>query len=149
MYLFENALGEVFKPRPAAPTPKPPPKPPAQRPPKEGWIAKDGHRRFCGAPDKRSVSCDLNVKVRFRRSFDEFLHAVENAYGRWMDKRTARMLVQKLQMELQKWHQEMLDQKLFDNDPINIVAGLNYRRPGTTWLVNDSSLRQWWRLIDI
>lgn len=110
---------------------------------------KDGHRRFCLAPDKRSVSCDLNLKVRFRRSFDEFVREVENAYGRWMERPTARILVKKLQKDLQRLHQEMLDQKLLDNDPIMVVAGLNYRRPNGTWLVDDSSLRQWWSLIDI
>jgi hypothetical protein len=149
MYFFERGLGEAFKPRPTTPPAKPPAKAPVQRPPKEGWIAKDGHRRYCSAPTGRDSVCDLNLKVRFRRSFDEFLREVENAYGRWMARPTARILVKKLQKELQQWHQDMLNQKLLDNDRINIVAGLSYRRPGTTWLVDDSSLRQWWRLIDI
>jgi len=148
MYLFETGLGEIFKPRPRAPA-KPPPKAPAQRPPKEGWVVKDGHRRFCGDPSGGVVSCDLNLKVRFRRSFDEFLREVEEAYGRWMARPTARMLVKKLQNDLKQWHEDMLYYKLLDNDPINLVAGLNYRRSNGTWLVDGSSLRQWWRLIDI
>jgi hypothetical protein len=73
MYFLETGLGEVFKPRPQAPTPKPPPKAPVQQPPKKGWVVKNGHRRFCGDPFQGSMSCDLNLKVRFRRSFAEFL----------------------------------------------------------------------------
>jgi hypothetical protein len=148
MYFLETDLGEIFKPRPTVPA-KPPAQAPAQRPPKQGWVVKDGHRRFCGDPSGRSVSCDLNLKVRFRRSFDEFLRELAEAYGRWMARPTARMLVKKLQNDLKQWHQEMLSQKLLDNDPINFVAGLNYRRSNGTWLVDDSSLRQWWRLIDL
>ena len=149
MYFFAADLGEVFKPRPQAPTPKPPPKPPVQQPPKRGWVAKDGHRRFCSEPSAGSVSCDLNLKVKFRRSFAEFLREVEAAYGRWMARSTAQKLVKKLQPDLKKWHDELLHQKTFDNDPMIIVAGLNYRRSNGTWLAVDSSLRQWSRLIDI
>jgi hypothetical protein len=148
MYLFETGLGQVFKPRPKVPA-KPPPKAPAKPPPKEVWVVKDGHRRYCSAPSGRSVSCDLNLKVKFRRSFEDFLREVENAYGRWMERPTARKLIKKLHEDLKQWHQEMLDGKLLDNDPIVLVAGLNYRRPNGTWLVDDSSLRQWWRLIDL
>jgi sulfur relay (sulfurtransferase) DsrC/TusE family protein len=89
------------------------------------------------------------LKIRFRRSFDEFLREVEDAYGRWMARPTARMLVKKLQKDLKQWHQDMLYYKLLDNDPINFVAGLYYRRSNGTWHVDDSSLRQWWRLIDL
>jgi hypothetical protein len=149
MYFLETGLGEVFKPRPKSPPPKPPPKALANQPPKEGKVVKDGHWRFCGGPYQGSVSCDLNLKVRFRRSFDEFLREVETAYGRWMARPTAQMLVKKLQNDLKQWHQDMLSQKLLDNDPINFVAGLYYRRSNGTWLVDGSSLRQWWRLIDI
>ena len=145
MYLFETGLGEVFKPRPQAPAPKPPPK----RPQIQGKVVKDGHWRYCSAPSGGLVSCDLNLKVRFRRSFAEFLRAVEAAYGRWMEKPTAQKLVKKLQADLKKWHDDMLYHKLLDNDPMNFVVGLNYRRSNGTWLVADSSLRQWHRLIDI
>src|SRR5262249_4265688 len=93
MYFFETRLGEVFRPRPRAP---------AQQPPKQGWVVKDGHRRFCGDPSGGSVTCDLNLKVRFRRSFDEFRRGVEDAYGRWMSRPTARMLVKKLQEDLKQ-----------------------------------------------
>ena len=148
MYFFETGLGEIFKPRPKGPV-KPAPKAPVQRPPKEGKVVKDGHWRWCPAATGRSLSCDLNLKVRFRRSFDEFLREVENAYERWMARPTARMLVKKLQKDLKQWHEDMVYHKLLDNDPIIIVAGLNYRRSNRTWLVDDSSLRQWRRLIDL
>ncbi len=149
MYLFENALGEVFKPRPAAPTPKPPPKPAAQRPPKGGWIAKDGHRRFCSAPSGGVVTCDLNLKIRFRPSFDSFLREVENAYARWMSRPTAQKIVKKLQKDLKQWHEDMLFHHVLSHDPLVLVAGLNYRRSNGAWLADSSSLRQWQRLIDI
>jgi len=146
MYLL-TGLGQIYKPRKEPP--KPPPKAPAQRPPKEGWVIKDGHRRHCGAPDGRSVHCDLNLRVRFRSSFEEFLREVENAYGRWMERPTARTLIKKLQKDLKQWHQELLNAKALDNDPINLVAGLHYRRSNGTWLVDRSDLRQHWRLIDL
>ena len=149
MYVFETRLGEIFKPRPKAPTVQPPSRAPVQRPLKEGWVVKDGHRRFCGTPSGRSETCDLQLKVRFRRSFDEFLRAVEDAYGRWMERSTARTLVKKLQKDLSQWHQEMLSSKVLDNDPLVLVAGLTYRKSNGTWHVDDSSLRQWRRLIDL
>jgi hypothetical protein len=66
-----------------------------------------------------------------------------------MEKPTAQKLVKNLQ-DLKKWHDDMLSHKLLlDNDPMNFVVGLNYRRSNGTWLVDHSSLRQWWRLIDI
>jgi hypothetical protein len=148
MYFFETHLGEVFKPRSKAPPPQPQ-KAPAQRPPKEGWISKDGHRRYCSTPTGRESTCDLNLKVRFRRSFDGFLREVEAAYGRWMAKPTARMLVKKLQKDLKQWHDDLVYHKLLDGDPMVIVTGLTYRRSNGSWLVVDSALRQWQRLIDL
>jgi hypothetical protein len=148
MYL-QTGLGQVFKPRPQGPAKQPPKAPAKQPPPKQGWVVKDGHRRYCSAPDGRQVGCDLNLRVKFRRSFDGFLREVENAYGRWMAKSTAQMLTKKLQKTLKDWHQEMLNSQLLDNDPIVLVAGLNYRRSNGTWLVDRSDLRQYWRLIDL
>jgi hypothetical protein len=148
MYL-QTGLGQVFKPRPQGPARQPPQAPAKQPPPKQGLVVKDGHRRFCSAPNARRVGCDLNLKVKFRRSFDEFLREVEHAYGRWMARSTARMLIQKLQKTLKEWHQEMLNSKLLDNDPLVLVAGLHYRRSNGAWLVDSSDLRQYWRLIDI
>jgi hypothetical protein len=148
MYLFENALGDVFKPRPIAPTPKPPVKAPA-RPPKQGWVTQDGHRRFCGPPSGGTVSCDLNLKIRFRTSLDSFLREVENAYARWMSRPTAQKIVKKLQQDLKQWHQEMLSQTVLNADPLLLVVGLHYRRSNGAWLTDSSSLRQWQRLIDI
>ena len=147
MYLV-TGLGQIFKPRPKVMV-KPPPKGPTKPAPKAGWVVKDGHRRFCGAPDGPAVGCDLELKVRFRRSFKEFLREVESAYGRWMERSTARTLVTKLQKDLKEWHQELLRAKAFDNDPIMLVAGLFYRRSNGIWLVDRSDLRQYWRLIDI
>lgn len=145
MYLYETNFGEVFRPRPSTP----PPKPPVRPPPKEGNVAADGHLRFCLPPGGGTVSCDLTLKVRFRRSFDEFARNVEGAYARWMEPSTARMLVKKLQNDLKQFHQEMLQSKLLDNDPMYLVAGLFYRKSNGSWLVRDSTLRQWRRLIDI
>jgi len=87
--------------------------------------------------------------VRFRRSFEEFRREVEGAYGRWMERATARLLVRQLQNDLKQWHRELLDAGALDNDPIILTAGLFYRRPNGTWLVDRSELRQYRRLIDI
>jgi hypothetical protein len=148
MYL-QTGLGQVFKPRPRGPVSQPPKAAPKQPPPKQGWVAKDSHRRFCLAPDGRHVGCDLELRVRFRRSFEEFLREVENAYGRWMAKPTAQMLVKKLQKTLKEWHQDMLYYQILDNDPLVLVGGLDYRRSNGTWLVDRSDLRQYRRLIDL
>jgi hypothetical protein len=110
---------------------------------------KDGHRRYCSAPDGRDVGCELNLRVKFPRSFDEFFREVENAYGRWMAKSTAQMLVKKLKKTLNDWHQEMLNSNLLDNDPLVLVAGLDYHRSIGAWLVHRSNLRQYQRLIDL
>jgi hypothetical protein len=79
----------------------------------------------------------------------EFLRDVENAYGRWMAKPTAQRIVKKLQKNLNQWHDDMHYHKVLNNDPLNLVAGLTYRRLNNAWLVDDSSLREWHRLIDI
>jgi hypothetical protein len=146
MYLYESDFGEVFRPRPRTP---PPPKPPDRPPPKEGKVVADGHMRFCPAPSGGTIGCDLTLKVRFRSSFDEFAREVERAYARWMEPVTARMLVKKLQNDLKQFHQEMLQAKVLDNDPMYLVTGLFYRKSNGSWLVRDSALRQWHRLIDI
>jgi hypothetical protein len=65
-----------------------------------------------------------------------------------MERSTARALVKKLQKDLQQSHQEMFNSHALDNDPILLVVGLFYRK-SNGWLVNDSSFRQWRRLIDI
>jgi hypothetical protein len=146
MYLFDTGFAEVFRPRPKAPPPKAPEKPP----PKAGKVVvPEGHWRFCGDPSGRSVSCDLNLKVRFRRSFDDFLREVEAAYARWMETSTASMLVKKLKNDLKKWHDDMLYYDVLDNDPLFLVVGLYYRKSDGSWLVDGSSLRQWHRLIDL
>lgn len=147
MYLYETGLGEIFKPRPKAQA-KPTIKAPA-KPPQAGWVKKDGHRRFCSDPDRGTVSCDLNLKIRFRRSFDEFLRTVEDAYGRWMAKPTAQRLTKTLRGRLKELHQELLGQTVFDNDPIVLVAGLHYRQSNGAWLVERSDVRQYQRLIDV
>jgi hypothetical protein len=147
MYLV-TGLGQIFKPRPKV-TAKPPPKGPAKPAPKAGWVVKDGHRRFCSTPAGRAVSCDLTLRVRFRRSFEEFLREVEGAYGRWMERSTARTLVKRLERDLKQWHQELLTAKALDNDPIMLAAGLGYRKVNGAWLVDRSDLRQYRRLIDI
>jgi hypothetical protein len=147
MYLA-TGLGQIFKPRPKVMA-KPPPKGPTKPAPKAGWVVKDGHRRFCGAPDGPAISCDLELKVNFRRSFEEFRREVEGAYGRWMERSTARTLVKRLQKDLKQWHQELLSAKALNNDPIMLAAGLSYRQSNGAWLVDRSNLRQYWRLVDI
>ena len=150
MYLFNTSYGEVFRPRPKAPAPTPPPKPPEKPPPKAGKVVvPEGHWRFCQAPSGRSISCDLILKIRFRRSFDEFLREVEVAYGRWMESSTARMLVKKLDKDLKQWHGEMLNFHSLDDDPMCLTVGLYYRKSNGSWLVKDSDLRVWRRLIDL
>jgi hypothetical protein len=149
MYLYETEFGEVFRPRPRTAPANPPPKSPQRPPPKEGKVVADGHSRFCPLPSDGTVGCDLTLSVRFRRSFDEFAREVEGAYARWMEPSTARMLVKKLQNDLKQFHQEMLQSTVLDNDPMYIVAGLFYRKSNGSWLVRDSTLRQWRRLIDI
>jgi hypothetical protein len=149
MYLYETDFGEVFRPRPKTPPPKPPPTP-QRPPPKEGKVrVPEGHWRFCGTPGGGSVTCDLNLSVRFRKSFAEFLRNVEAAYGRWMADSTANKLVKKLAKELKQWHEEMLSVHALDNDPMTLVAGLLYKKSNGSWLVVDSSLRQWRRELDL
>lgn len=147
MYVV-TGLGETFKPR-AKETAKPPPKRPTKPAPKDGWVAKDGHRRFCPIPSGRVMGCDLELRVKVRRAFGEFLREVEDAYGRWMERSTARVLTKKLQNELKQLHQELLNAGALDDDPIILVAGLFYRRSNGTWLVDGSELRQHRRLVDI
>jgi hypothetical protein len=149
MYLYGTDFGEPFKPRKTEPA-KPSPKAPQRPPPKEGKvIVPEGHWRFCGSPGDGSVTCDLNLRVRFRRSFAEFLRNVEAAYGRWMAAPTAKKLTQKLAKELKQWHEEILSARAFDNDPLTLVAGLFYKKSNGSWLVVDSSLRQWRRELDL
>ena len=95
------------------------------------------------------MTCDLNLSVRFRKSFAEFLRNVEAAYGRWMADSTANKLVKKLAKELKQWHEEMLSVHALDNDPMTLVAGLLYKKSNGSWLVVDSSLRQWRRELDL
>lgn len=147
MYLVETGLGEPFRPRRRSSVQQPPRVP--ANPPQAGWVAKDGHRRFCVEPSGRTVGCDLHLKVRFRRSFDEFLRAVEEAYGRWMAKPTAQRVMKTLRDPLKKMHQDMLYSKILDHDPIVLVAGLYYKRSNGAWLVDGSSLRQYGRVIDL
>lgn len=87
--------------------------------------------------------------MKFRRAFDEFVHEVENAYARWMTRPAAQALMKRLQKTLKEWYQEMLTYKVLDNDPLVLVAGLHYRRSNGSWLVTDSDLRQYRRLIDL
>jgi hypothetical protein len=143
MYFFEAGFGQLFTPRPSGPA-KPAPKARSQPPPKEEVVRKDGHQRWCPAPTGRLVEgCDLNLRIRFRPSLDAFLREVENAFARWMARPTARRFVKKLQNKLKEWHGEMVFFKLSENDPITVVADLDYRRSNGTWLVHDIELRLW------
>jgi len=136
-----TGLGQIFKRRPKV-TAEPPPKALAKPPLKDVWVLKDGHWRFCSAPYGRAVSCGLELKLKFRHSFEEFLREVEDAYGRWMERPTARMLIKKLQKDRKQWPQELLSAEALGNDPIVLVAGLLYRRSNGTWLVDRSELCQ-------
>lgn len=146
MYI-ETGLGQAWKVKPR------PKKVPAKRPPKAGKAVKDGQYRFCvtPTPGDRIVNCDLELKIKFRRSFEEFLHEVENAYGTWMDRSTARMLIKKLQKTLKELHQDMLNNKLWDNAPIILQGQLDYRRSSKgAWNADRSTLRNdYTRLIDL
>ena len=62
---------------------------------------------------------------------------------------TAKKLMQKLAKELKHWHEEILSARAFDNDPLTLVAGLFYKKSNGSWLVVDSSLRQWRRELDL
>jgi hypothetical protein len=145
MYI-ETGLGQAWRMK------RRPKKVSVKRPPKEGTVVKDDHWRWCaGSPSKvtGAIMCDLYLKVKFRSSFEEFLRDVENAYGRWMERPTARMLIKKSQKTLQQWHQDMVNKKLYDNDPIKLEAILKYRRSNGRWFVGDSLLDKWSRLIDL
>jgi hypothetical protein len=123
MYFFETRLGE----------------PPFKK------VTKDEDWRNCLPPQEPGggVICDLELKIRFRRSYHEFLREVEDAYGRWVARPTARMLVKQLEKDLKETHREMLFRKVLDNDPIILVANLNYRRSHGKWVVDKSVLHQW------
>jgi hypothetical protein len=151
MYLFETGFGEIFKPRPKVP-PKPPPSAPAKWPFKEGWAVKDGHRRNCSElTGGNDGICDVEVQVKFRRSFLDFLPEVENAYGRLMERSTARRVMKDkfLQKRLKELHQEMINGKVLDNAPIILKGNLNYHRSKGRWLLENGNVTQWWGLIDL
>jgi hypothetical protein len=147
MYIFETGLGQIFKLRKEPPKPRS--KTLAKWPFKEGWVVKDGHRRSCVEFSGGFGGCGLELKVRFRRSFEDFLREVENAYGRWVARSTAQRLMNELRQKLKELHQEMINGKLLDNDPIILKGNINYRRSKGTWFVENGNLSQWFGLIDL
>jgi hypothetical protein len=150
VYFIETGFGEVFKPRPRPPA-KPPPKAPAQSPPpQDEWVVKNGHRRFCPSvgTTERHMGCDLELKIKFRHSFEDFLREIENAYGTWTTRTEARALTKRLQPTLKQLHQTML-KRLLGNDSVVILVGLHYQKSNGIWRADDSSVRHWWKLIDL
>ena len=61
---------------------------------------------------------------------------------------TARALVKKLQKDLQRSHQEMFNSMRWIMT-LSFLLSVFYRNSNGSWLVNDSSFRQWRRLIDL
>jgi hypothetical protein len=95
------------------------------------------------------VSCDLLLRVKFRRSLKSFSAKSKMlTQDGWKDL-PARQLVKNVTRDLKQWHQELLRASALDNDPIMISAGLFYRSANGAWLVERSDLRQYWRLIDL
>lgn len=137
MYLFETGIGEVFKQRKQeTPPAKPPPRARPRQPPKAGKVLRGGDLRQCFV-HHGIVDCNLDLRVRFRRSFAEFLSEVETAFRRWMAPPTARKVVKKLHKDLQARHDVGLKQRVLDNDPLVIGVGLHYKRSGAGWRLDD------------
>jgi hypothetical protein len=107
-------------------------------------IEKKGHIRQewseCKREGTRQRSCDITFKVKFRRSFGDFRREAERALGTWMTGARARMLIEKLEEKLKKWHQEILDLNYPDNAPMRLIGKIVYRGPNGTWRVVDVSL---------
>jgi len=91
------------------------------------------------------------LKVKFRRSFEDFLREVENAIGRLVERSTARMLIKQKHIlnDLKVCHHKMLNEEVLDSDLIIVNGGINYSRSKGPWLVVNSSMNECWRLIDL
>ena len=136
MYLFETGFGEIDEPQ------------------RQG-------RRCTLFPEEKRAACAIELKVKFRRSFEGFLREVENAllqrieplpFLRATRRRTAQRLIQTKQMKLQlktECHQRLLDKGVKDNDAlilkliISISLSKGIMRPVSA--IVDSC----WRLIDL
>jgi hypothetical protein len=108
-------------------------------------IKKNGHIRQewseCKREGARQRRCDITFKVKFRRSFGDFRREAERAFGRWMTGARARMLIEKREETLKKWHQEIFDLNYPDNAPMCLLGEIIYRGPNGTWRVVDVSLQ--------
>lgn len=108
-------------------------------------IEKNGHIRKvwseCQREGVRQRRCDIEFKVKYRSSFEDFRREVERAFGRWMTLPRARTLIKKLEERLKKWHQEISGLNYPINAPMRILGAMVYRGSNGTWRVVDVSLQ--------
>lgn len=110
---------------------------------------KAGHLRTCGDVRMGLKLCDLNLQIRFRRAFADFLNEVKTAYEQWVTPATALVFIKQLTKGLGQWHRDMINSKTMENDPIMLAVSLNYRITKGMWREHASVLHRWWGLIDL
>jgi hypothetical protein len=102
-------------------------------------IEKNGHVRQtwseCKHEGTRQRRCDITFKVKFRSSFADFRREAERALARWMTGARARLLIEKLEPRLKKWHKEISDLNYPDNTPLCLIGEMVYRGANSTWRV--------------
>jgi hypothetical protein len=111
--------------------------------------SKAGHLRTCGDVRTGVKLCDLKLQIRFRSTFVGFLREVQSAYEQWVTSAIVRGFIRDMTKGLKRWHQDMLNSKVMDNDPLMLAVTLNYRIKQSVWTAHATALKQWWRLIDL
>jgi hypothetical protein len=108
-------------------------------------IEKSGHVRKawseCQAEGTRQRRCDIEFKVKYRSSFEDFRREVERAFARWMTLPRAHSFIKKLEAKLKQWHQEISDLNYPANAPMQVLGAMVYRGPSGTWRVVDVVLQ--------
>ncbi|MBD9356762.1 hypothetical protein [Methylomonas albis] len=107
-------------------------------------IEKNGHIRKawseCQREGGRQRRCDIEFRIRYRKSFVGFRSEVELAMTRWMTVPRARALTAKLELGLKKWHREIADLNYQEAAPLRIFGAFVYRGADSTWRIVDVSL---------
>jgi hypothetical protein len=136
MYLFETGFGEIDEPQ------------------RQG-------RRCTLFPEEKRGACAIELKVKFRRSFEDFLREVENAllqrieplpFLRATRRRTVRRLMYTQQMKLQlktECHQRLLDKGVKDNDALIVKLIISISLSTGVAQAVSATVDSCWRLIDL
>ena len=107
-------------------------------------IEKNGHLRRewseCKHEGTRQRKCDITFRVKFRPTFGDFRREAERGFERWMTGARARMLIEKWEERLRKWHQDISALNYPDNAPVCLLGDITYRGANGTWRVVDVRL---------